>query len=503
MKKLCILLSLCLVLSGCATQNAAVQTTTGSVQCQNQHIDTENDGFCDRCSKFLLIFVDFYNINDLHGKIDDANTHPGVDELSTYLENAKEENEYTILLSSGDMWQGSSESNLTHGLLMTDWMNEMGFAAMAMGNHEYDWGEDHIATNDTQAQFPYLAINIYDRETDQRVSYCDSSTMVDLGLLQIGIIGAIGDCYSSISADKTTGVYFKTGSDLTQLVKSESEKLRNDGADFIVYLLHDGYEKSSNNITASSKQLSGYYDTALSQGYVDLVFEGHTHQKYILQDQQGIYHLQGGGDNEGITHAQVAINIANGNAQVQTAEHIPTNKYAALDDSPLVDQLLNKYADAISVGSQVLGRNTYARNRNELRQIAADLYYEKGLELWGDKYDIVLGGGYMSVRDPGYLAAGSVTYSMLYSLFPFDNQLVLCSIQGRDLTSRFINTDNSNYFISYDTLGNIDPNATYYIVVDTYSSQYKPNNLTEIARYDAEIYARDLLAEYAAAGGFN
>ncbi len=96
---------------------------------------------------------------------------------------------------------------------------------------------------------------------------------------------------------------------------------------------------------------------------------------------------------------------------------------------------------------------------------------------------------------------------MLYSLFPFDNQLVLCSIKGRDLMNRFFNSDNSNYFIGYGEYGkqlqkNYDPNGTYYVVVDTYSSLYAPNKLTEIARYDAQIYARDLLADYAADGGF-
>lgn len=508
MKKLCFLLVLCLLLTGCAVKQPQQTNTPTNISCDAGHIDQTNDGFCDNCSKFLLILVDFYTLNDLHGKIADADTHPGVDELSTYLENAKESDDHAILLSVGDMWQGSSESNLTQGLMMTDWMNEMDFAAMAMGNHEYDWGEDPIVANDTHAQFPYLAINIYDKTTNQRVSYCDSSTIVDLGELQIGIIGAIGDCYSSISADKTTGVYFKTGDDLTKLVMDESQKLRRDGADFIVYLLHDGYTNSKSGITSvGEKQLKGYYDTDLSNGYVDLVFEGHTHRKYILKDQHGVYHLQGGGDNEGISHAKVAINVANGNYQIEDAEHVSTKEYTSLEDSPIVDQLLKKYDDAIDVGNQVLGKNAAYRNGNYLRQVAADLYYQKGLELWGDKYDIALGGGFMSVRDPGHLAAGDVTYSMLYSLFPFDNQLVLCSVKGKDLMSRFFYSDNNNYFISYGNYGsqlktNYDPDATYYVVVDTYSSLYAPNNLTEIARYDENVYARDLLAEFAAAGGF-
>ena len=91
-------------------------------------------------------------------------------------------------------------------------------------------------------------------------------------------------------------------------------------------------------------------------------------------------------------------------------------------------------------------------------------------------------------------------------LLPFDNQIVLCSIKGRDLKSKFFETNNSNYYISYGEYGttvrqNIDPDATYYIVTDTYTSQYGPNRLTEVARYDETTFARDLLAEYVKAGG--
>lgn len=505
MKKLCILFALCLLLTGCSPVPPSVESTTPPT-CNGEHIDLANDGFCDACSKFLIVYIDFYTLNDLHGKLADAAAHPGVDELSTYLSDAKAANENTVLLSAGDMWQGSSESNLTQGMILTDWMNKMDFAAMALGNHEYDWGEAPIAANAKMAEFPLLAINIFDRETGNRVDYCKSSTIVDLGQLQIGIIGAIGDCYSSISADKVQDVYFKTGSDLTKLVKTEATQLRSRGADYIIYLLHDGYGSSkSASSTVSAKQLKSYYDISLSQGYVDLVFEGHTHQKYVLKDTYGVYHLQSGGDNEGITHAEVAFNIANGNSTMQTAELISTGNYMGEKDHPIVEQLLDKYSAQIDVGSKVLGRNSVSRSGNALRQLVADLYYQKGMSLWGDQYDIVLGGGYISVRDPGYLAAGDVTYGMLYPLFPFDNQLVLCSIKGRDLQKRFFDSD--QYFISYGDYGrqlkdNLDPNATYYVIVDTYSSLYGPNKLTEIARYNETVYARDLLAEYAQQGGF-
>lgn len=470
------------------------------------HSDDDDNGTCDQCSVSVLVNFDFYVINDLHGKFDDTDTQPGVDELSSYLRAAQFGNENTILLSSGDMWQGSSESNLTKGNIITDWMNDMGFVAMTMGNHEYDWGQEHIIDNEELAEFPFLGINIYSKETNQRVDYCDASVLLDMNGIQIGIIGAIGDCYSSIASDFTKNIYFKTGNELTALVKEEALSLRQQGADFIVYSLHDGYSGTNYGNTVSDQMLSGYYDSELSNGYVDVIFEGHTHKYYVKQDSYGNFHLQGGGDNVGLVHLDVDINSVTGSHHVVDAEFIGTERYTrSFSPDPVVDNLLEKYDDDISVGREVLGYNSKSRDGHELRSIAADLYFEKGMELWGDEYDIVLGGGFFSVRSPGYLQSGDVTYSQLQMIFPFDNQLVLCSIRGQDLKEKFFETDHYAYFISYGSYGmqvknNIDPNGIYYVVVDSYTSTYGPNKLTEIERYQENVYLRDLFAEYVQMG---
>ena len=474
---------------------------------RDAHTDEDNDGSCDDCGISVIITFDFYALNDLHGKFDDTDSQGGVDELSTYLANAYNTDDNVILLSSGDMWQGSFESNSTKGLIITDWMNELDFVSMTLGNHEYDWGEEHIKANVALAEFPFLAINIYERDTNERVDYVQSSVLVERGGMKIGIIGAIGDCYSSISGDKVEEVYFKTGAALTELVKAESEKLRTEGADYIVYSIHGGFGSNSSASMVQTSSLRGYYDASLSKdGYVDLVFEGHTHKSYAFEDEYGVPHLQNGGDNSGISHVEVRLNFANGYDRVSVSEIIKPSRYANLDDHPIVDELLQKYADQVDVGKLVLGQNSRLRNSTELKGLVADLYYEAGIERWGDKYDIALGGGFISVRSPYDLAAGEVKYSDLNSLLPFDNQLVLCSIKGRDLKNKFFETSNSNYYIAYGDYGasirnNIDYNATYYIITDTYCSSYAYNNLTVVDYYDAGVYARDLIADYIRAGG--
>ncbi len=448
------------------------------------HADADADDACDGCGLPVVVELDFYALNDLHGKYKDTDVQPGVDELSTFL---TQDPENTVLLSSGDMWQGSSESNLTQGALITEWMNELGFVSMTLGNHEFDWGEDYIESNAELAEFPFLAINIFDKATDKRVEYCQPSVVVERAGITIGIIGAIGNCYSSIAADFTEDIYFKTGNDLNQLVMDEATRLREGGVDLIIYSVHYGES-----------------DASLTAGYVDLVFEGHSHSAYAEKDANGVYHVQGGGENQGISYAQVRYNMITDTILGVEADVVSNEVYDDAEPHAVVDTLLDKYAEQIALGSKELGQNAMVRDGNDLCAIVSQLYYEAGQERWGDQYDIVVAGAYLKTRSPYDLYAGTVTYSQVQSLFPFNNELVLCSIKGRDLQRLFFRSN--KYFPYMEAYGqqvkeNLDAEATYYVITDTYSSTYASNNMTEIERYGAGTYARDLLADYISNGG--
>ncbi len=470
---------------------------------KKNHKDDDNNGKCDKCNESVLIYIDLFSVNDLHGKITDSSSQPGVDELTSYFKLMYEKEENVVLLSSGDMWQGSSESNLTKGNLTTEWMNYVGFEGMAIGNHEYDWGSGAIVENQKIAKFPILAINVYAKDDNERVDYAKSSVLIERNGVKIGIIGAAGNNYSSIASDMSKDVYFKTGKELTALVKAESEKLRKQGAQIVVYSLHDGYDRSSSGKgMIADESLKSYYDVSLSiGGYVDVVFEAHTHQNYVLKDAYGVYHLQGGGENKGISHVEFAVNAVNLNKHVTDAEFISNSLYQYLSKDSIVEDLLKKYEDEVEISNKVLGNNPSKKNSEYVEALVARLYYEKGIEVWGEKYDIVLGGGFLRLRSPYYLFAGEVRYSDLLSILPFDNELVLCSIKGSDLKSKFFETSNEDYHVYYGSYGaevknNIQSNKTYYVVVDSYTSTYKANRLTEIERLGPDIYARDLLAQY-------
>ena len=461
-----------------------------------EHSDLDDNGYCDDCGTYVIVTVDFYSINDLHGKLEDGDSHPGVDELTSYLKNRLNVDDHTVFLSAGDMWQGGTASNGTKGKITTDWMNYLGFDAMTLGNHEFDWGEDAIKENVAIAEFPILAINIYDNTTGQRVDYCKSSVMIERGGAKIGIIGAMGDCYNDISAEMTKGVNFKTGSALTSLVKAESQKLRADGADIIVYVIHDGTTYRNINVR-------DYYDISLSSGgYVDVVFGAHTHSYYITKDSYGVPHLQGGGDNsKGMTHVEVEINYASGKLNFTETDYVEHRDYTNLAGDSIIDELLEKYWEEIGWMYDNLGYNSSYRDSDFISNLAARLYYEAGVEKWGNKYNIVLAGGSINTRSPYEINSGNVQYGDLQMVLPFDNPLYLCSIKGSDLIS-FMNKS-SYYTYSTITTSQINKNSTYYIIADSWTALYAPAKCTPIELYDETTFARDLIAQYIRNGGLS
>ena len=325
------------------------------------------------------------------------------------------------------------------------------------------------------------------------MDYLDPSVIVNKNGAKIGIIGSIGDCYSSIAPSMVSDVYFKVGAELSTLVKDEATRLKNEEkCDFIIYSTHfsdDGYDISISD-------------------YVDIVFEGHTHENYIRTDSKGVYHVQGGGYNRTIGYIDLTINTTKDTFVVNNINPIYTLDYSTYAKDVASEGLFTKYASEINAVTENLGYNYRNRNSTYLRNLVASLYLEKGLEKWSSSYNIVLGGGYISCRSPYTLYEGNVLYSDLYTLFPFDNKLQLCYLTGYYLYYKFVATDNTNYFNAYSSYGNsvkndIDMNAIYYVVVDSYTSEYAPNHLTVVEDYSVSgYYARDCLADYARRGGF-
>ena len=109
------------------------------------------------------------HVNDTHGHIlpytekSVSKNVPvsGAAYLAQMVQKERSKNpEGTLLLSAGDMFQGTPVSNLFKGKSVAEVMNYLRFDAMAVGNHEFDWGINVFEDLVTASSFPYLSANI-------------------------------------------------------------------------------------------------------------------------------------------------------------------------------------------------------------------------------------------------------------------------------------------------------------------------------------------------------
>ena len=113
--------------------------------------------------------------NDLHGQLAPHRASParavlrgkpagGFPHLVTMVRQiraeAEKEGAKVLLFSAGDIFQGTPVGNETRGDAVIECMREVGYDAMALGNHEFDYGVDNMLRLAKAAPFPVLAANM-------------------------------------------------------------------------------------------------------------------------------------------------------------------------------------------------------------------------------------------------------------------------------------------------------------------------------------------------------
>ena len=118
--------------------------------------------------------VTFLSVNDFHGALEASDGEFGAARMGGYIISRHNENPNgTVLLSAGDMFQGTGISNYRHGRDTLTFMNALGFDAMSLGNHEFDWTLDEVLKYldgnkaNGEASFPFLGCNVIDTRTNE------------------------------------------------------------------------------------------------------------------------------------------------------------------------------------------------------------------------------------------------------------------------------------------------------------------------------------------------
>lgn len=439
----------------------------------------KNDGTYD--------YIDLYELSDLHGAIDylkdDEDTQFGLPRLASFMQAKRNENKGTILISGGDMWQGSCESNLTRGKLMTESMRYLGFDCMTLGNHEFDWTSSIIEKNKSYFgdELPYLCGNLIDTQTGSRPSFVKGSIVVERGGYKVGIVGTMGAIQKSI-AKKAFANYSLTPS--KDYIESEALRLRNEEhCDFVVWSSHEDCE---------TMYIS-------NPSNIDAAFGGHEH-KVVNKKNGSVPYIETDKYGRNLAHVSLKIDPATKQLVEATGEVIDG---AAVDnsaeDSNLVN-LINQYrveTDKVKKVeiSKVSGE---FKQTNELANVCVKAMYEiaKDSEHPENNPIVALTNGDGGVRAP--LNSGVITYGDVYQAFPFDNELVTYAVKGNQvedlLTSKLKSLNIYHENIKYSQL---DGSKTYYFVMtDFIATNYLKLNESKYTQLD--LVCRDVVAKYIA-----
>ncbi len=169
--------------------------------------------------------------------------------------------------------QGSPASNLTYGRATVAAFNLMGYAASAIGNHEFDWGLDTLQARMRQARFAWLSSNIRDRTTGAAPPWIVPWRMVGAGPYHVAVVG-----YTTLSTPSTTrpsivaGLSFDSGPARLDAAIAAARRAH---PDFVIVVAHEGAfcdQGGAANCRGEVVDLAN----ALTEK-PDLIVSGHTH----------------------------------------------------------------------------------------------------------------------------------------------------------------------------------------------------------------------------------
>lgn len=405
--------------------------------------------------------ISIYAINDFHGALNYDNYYdePGLAKVATYLKSKKEvDPDKTIILSSGDMWQGTYESYHNRGRVITEAMNKIGFDSMTIGNHEFDWGAEDILYNEQYADFPILGANIMEYpNTSVKSEIGEEYVILNRGDLKIGIIGVIGqEQITSINSRYVEDIYF---ADPTPIIKNLSTKLRNvEKVDIVILSIHAG---------------QGDVDSSIPNGkYVDAIFCAHTHrdEKKIVN---GVPFIQGGTKGQHVSEVKLSYDYETKKTSLVSYSNSSTQAISKLVMNSEAQTLIDQYAASSNEdGNRKVGTLTdELDNYSTLPNLAN---YAAALKAQDLGYTIDLT---MTNVGRESIPSGDINYRDLFKGIPFDNYIYIVRATGRDIKNEAL----YNYV---------------YRVSDLLSADYENNEYYTIAVIDYVVLHQNINKQY-------
>jgi 5'-nucleotidase len=245
---------------------------------------------------FVVATTDMHGSYDSHAASKTAPAYGGLPLIAGYLNVLRANHGRVIVVDSGDLFQGTLESNFFEGEPVVKGYNALGYDAAAVGNHEFDYGpvgpdsiprtanEDPLGAlkkNAKAAKFPFLSANLTEKATGKTPSWAKRYTMIEANGVKVGIIGLSTPDTPAVTMSANV-VSLNFGDPVAATVTAAKE-LRKSGASAIVVIAHMGGRcknietNPEDPSSCETDQEAMRYLNALPKGTIDAYFAGHTH----------------------------------------------------------------------------------------------------------------------------------------------------------------------------------------------------------------------------------
>ncbi len=386
---------------------------------------------CSHAGKKLV----FYHTNDIHGYITSS-------EAKFYKENpkrliggfavlanlVKQEKGPYLLLDSGDIFSGAPEGSLTGGESVVTLMNHLGYAAAAIGNHEFDKKERNLTKLAKQAKFPFLSANIYLRYPktkgkDEQPSYATAYTIREINGVKVGIMGLITPDTPRVTMPKNVArLKFLRP---VNVAKKVVQELRSQGCDLVIALSHIGWAKPGESDFEDDKYLAAHVPG------IDVILGGHTHTflKEPYQDPTNkTIIIQSGRYLTASTRLELELD---GKNKIQNFKHKLIDLWVdEIGEDAETLKLVNRYKDAADKKlSKVIGTtNVDLVPNRDAESLLGNLVSDSMKDAVASDIALQNSGG---IRDS--ISAGPITLRSVYSVLPFDNTIVVFKFTGSQI----------------------------------------------------------------------
>ncbi len=415
-----------------------------------------------------------------------------------------------ILLDSGDLFQGTPEGNFSKGMASIDMMNLVGYRALALGNHEYDYGEQNLRRLAGAAEFPFLAANIRVQETGLLPDYVRPYLIIEVGGRRLGILGLANSTTPTQTVRANVeGLQFQ--SELATATRLVPE-IRRHGVDALVLLVHGGISDSLSvkRLKVSQDQDPGLPPDTLAIARavpgIDVILGGHYHtglEEGFRDPISGTLIAESYQTLASTSRVELEFDEQSGRLRSAASRLIDLDVSQTGEDEQVL-QVLRPYQQRVQ---QVMGQ--------EIGEAADDLD-QPALGAFINEIMCRAAGADVAVQNPGgirtELHKGTLTMADIYRVMPFDNTLVTVQLTGRQIVELLRQTP---LYISgitarwqADAAGNptevevrmngqqLDQDRTYQVATNNYLAFGASDILTGGAnKKDTGLVIRDLIVK--------